>query len=111
MNTNLDTGATVNTPQVTFGRGGVGDGSFHDWIPDVEARQFAGIDENGISRSLNGRLTYSHQVWCSNASAFETAPAVPDIHKVLCSADEIAYKEQQDFKSGTQWWLRDSESQ
>ena len=35
----------------------------------------------------------------SNASAFETALAVPDVHKVLCSAAEMACKEQ-DFYVG-----------
>ena len=41
-----------------------------EWIPDGGAWQFQGFDENGLLRSLNGRLT--------------------GVHKVLCSAAEIA---------------------
>ena len=85
---------------MNFDREGVGDGSFYDWIPDVEARQFEGFDEKGKPRSLNGRLTDTHQVLGSNASAFAKAQSVPDIHKVRCSAAKIAYKEQQDFSVG-----------
>ena len=54
--------------------------SSYDWIPDGGAWQFQGYDENGLPTSLNGRLT--------------------DVHKVLCSAGEIACKEQQDFHVG-----------
>ena len=50
------------------------------WIPDGGAWQFQGYDENGLLRSLNGRLTGVHKVWCSAA--------------------EIACKEQQDFYLG-----------
>ena len=50
------------------------------WIPDGGAWQFQGYDENGLLRSLNGRLT--------------------DAHQVLCSAAEIVCKEQQDFYLG-----------
>ena len=80
VSTYLDTGAAVNTFPSNFGPDGVGDGSFFDWIPDGEAWQFQGYDENALPRSLNGRLT--------------------GVHKVLCSAAEIAYKEQQDFCVG-----------
>ena len=52
VNTNLGT-AAVNTFQVNFDPEGVGDGSFYDWIPDGEAWQFQGYDENGLPRSLN----------------------------------------------------------
>ena len=48
--------------------------------PDGGAWQFQGYDENGLLRSLNGRLT--------------------DAHKVLCSAAEIACKGRQDFYLG-----------
>ena len=51
-----------------------------EWIPDGGAWLFQGYDENGLLRSLNGRLT--------------------DAHKVLCSAAEIARKERQDFYLG-----------
>ena len=46
-------------------------------------------------------FTDAHQALGSNAfssaSAFATAPAALDLHKVRCSAAEIAYREQQDF--------------
>ena len=72
---NLDTGAAVNTFPSNFGPEGIGDGSFYDWIPDGEAWQFQGYDENGLPRSLNGRLTDAHEVLCSTASASASAPA------------------------------------
>ena len=37
---NLDTGAAINTLLVNFSPEGIGDGGFHDWIPDGEAWQF-----------------------------------------------------------------------
>ena len=82
---NLDTGAAVNTFQLSFGPGGAGDGRFchtasGDWIPDGGAWQFQGYDENGLLRSLNGRLT--------------------GVHRVSCGAAEIACKERQDFYFG-----------
>ena len=51
-----------------------------EWIPDGGAWQSQGYDENGLLRSLNGRLT--------------------GVHKVLCSAAEIACKGRQDFYLG-----------
>ena len=45
-------------------------------IPNGGAWQFQGYDETGLCRSLNGRLT--------------------GVHKVLCSAAEIACKGRQD---------------
>ena len=82
---NLDTGAAVNTFPLNFGPDGAGDGKFYrtasgEWIPDGGAWQFPGYDENGLFRSLNGRLI--------------------GVHKVLCSAAEIACKGQQDFFLG-----------
>ena len=90
---NLDTGAAVNTFPLNFGPEGAGDGRFYrtasgELIPDGGAWQFQGYDENGLPRSLNGRLTDAHQVLCSAASA----PAA--------EAAEIACKEQQDFYLG-----------
>ena len=35
-----------------------------EWIPDGEAWQFQGYDDNGLLRSLNGRLT-----WCTKCCA------------------------------------------
>ena len=82
---NLDTGAAVNTFPLNFCPEGAGDGRFYrtasgEWIPDGGAWQFQGYDENGLLRSLNGRLT--------------------GVHKVLCSAAEIACKGRQDFYLG-----------
>ena len=53
MKMNLDTGAAVNTFPLHLGPEGAGDGR---WIPDGGAWQFQGYDENGLLRSLNGRL-------------------------------------------------------
>ena len=50
-------------------------------IPDGGAWQFQGYDENGLCRSLNGRLT--------------------GVHKVLCSAGEIGCKGRQGFFLGS----------
>ena len=85
MNMNLDTGAAVNTFPLNFGPGGAGDGRFYPtasvkWILDGGAWQLQVYDENGFLRSLNGRLT--------------------GVHKVLCSAAEIACKGPQEFSLG-----------
>ena len=70
---NLDTGAAVNTFPLNFGPEGTGDGRFYrtasgEWIPDGGAWQFQqGYDENGLLRSLNGRLIGVHKVLCSAA--------------------------------------------
>ena len=82
---NLDTRAAVNTFPLNFDPEGAGDGRFYrtasgEWIPDGGAWQFQGYDENGLLRSLSGRLT--------------------GVHKVLCRAAEIACKERQDFYPG-----------
>ena len=74
---NLDTGAAVNAFPLNFSPEGRGDGRFYEWIPDGEVWQFQGYDENSLPRSLKGRLT--------------------DVHKVLCSAAEIACKGRQVF--------------
>ena len=84
MKMNLDTGAAVNTFPLNFGSDGAGGGRFcrtasGEWIIDG-AWQFQGYDENGLLRSLNGRLI--------------------GLHKVLCSAAEIACKGRQDFYFG-----------
>ena len=81
---NLDTGAAVNTFPLNFGPEGA-DGRFYrtasgEWIPDCEAWQFQGHDENGLLRYLNGRLT--------------------GVHKMFCSAAEISIKGRQDFYLG-----------
>ena len=82
---NLDTGAAVNTLPLNFGPEGAGDGRFYqtasgERILDSGACKFQGYDENGLLRSLNGRLI--------------------GVHKVLCSAAEIACKGRQDFYLG-----------
>ena len=56
VKTNLDTRAVVNTLPSDFGPEGTGGGNFYDRIPDGEAWQFQGYDENGFPRSLDGRL-------------------------------------------------------
>ena len=70
---------------MNFGPERARDGRFYrtasgEWIPDGGAWQFQGYDENGLLRSLNGRLTGAY--------------------KVLCSAAEIACKGPQDFYLG-----------
>ena len=90
---NLDTGVAVNTFPLNFGPEGAGDGRYYptasgEWIPDGGAWEFEGYDENGLLRSLNGRLTGAHQV--------------------VCSAAEIACKGRQDFylgHDGGTWFL------
>ena len=84
---NLDTREAVNT--LNFGPEGIGGGRFHDWIPDSEAWQIQGYDENGFSRSLDGRLMDAYEVLNSSASASASAPA--------SRVAGIACKEQQDF--------------
>ena len=82
---NLDAGAAVNTFPLNFGPDGAGDVGFDrtvsgEWIPDGGAWQCQRYDENGLLGSLNGRLT--------------------GVHKVFCSAAEIACKGRQDFHLG-----------
>ena len=82
---NMDTRAALNTFPLNFCPEGAGDGRFHrtasgEWIPDGRAWDFQGYDVNGLLRSLNGRLI--------------------GVHKVLCSAAEIACKGRQDFYLG-----------
>ena len=77
MKMNLGTGAAVNTFPLQFGPEGAGDGRFYrtvsgEWILYGGALQFQGYDGNGLLRSLNWRLI--------------------GVHKVLCSAAEIACK-------------------
>ena len=71
---NLDTGAVVNTFPLHFGPDGAGDGCFcrtasGEWIPDGGAWQCQGYVENGLLRSLNGRLTGAHKV-CKEQQGF-----------------------------------------
>ena len=85
MKMNLDTVASANTFPLRFGPELAGDGRFcrtasGEWILDGEAWQFQGYDENGLPRSLNGRLI--------------------GVHNVLCSAEEIACKGRPDFYLG-----------
>ena len=65
---NLDTGAAVNTFRLNFGPDGEGDGRFCrttscECILDGGA-WFQGYDENGVGRSLNGRLMGGTKVLC-----------------------------------------------
>ena len=82
---NLDTGDVVNTFPLNFVPEGAGGGRFYrtasgEGIPGGGAWQFQGYDENGLLRSLSGTLT--------------------GVHKVLCSAAEIACRGRQDFYLG-----------
>ena len=66
----LVSGAAVNTRPLSFGPDGAGDGRFFctasgECTPDVEPGSFQGYDENGLCRSLNGRLTGVQKV-CVN---------------------------------------------
>ena len=79
---NLDTRAAVNTLPLNFGPEGGRGGRFYrtasgECISDGGAWQFQGYDENGLCRSLKGRLS--------------------GVHKVVSSAGEIACKRHQDF--------------
>ena len=83
---NLDTGAAVNACPLYSGPDGAGDGSFcrtasGECIFDGGARQFQRYDEDGLCRSLNGEHT--------------------GVHKVVCSAGEVACKGRQDFYLGS----------
>ena len=67
MKMNLDIGVAVNTFPLNFGPEGAGGGRFDrtasgDWIPDGDAWQFQGYDENGLLRSLTGK---TH--WCTQS--------------------------------------------
>ena len=60
----------MNTFPLNFGPEGARDGRFYrtasgEWNPDGGAWQFQGFDENGLLRSLIGRLTGVHKVLCS----------------------------------------------
>ena len=79
----------VSTLLSNFSPEGIGDGSFYDWIPDGEAWQFQGYDENGFPRSLDGRLMDAYEVLNNSASASASAPA-----SIVAG---IACREQQDF--------------
>ena len=72
---NLDTRAVVNTLPSNFTLEGIGDGNLYDWIPDGEAWQFQGYDENVFSPDLDGRLMDAYVVLNSSASASASAPA------------------------------------
>ena len=105
MKMNLDTGAAVNTFPLNFGPDGARDGRFHrtasgEWIPDGGAWQFKGYDENGLLRSLNGRLTGAHKVLCSAAEIARVGRQDPDLEhnwsrdeKSLREIGELLWKE------------------
>ena len=69
---NLDTRAAVNTFPLNFLLEGAGDGRCYrtasgESILDGGPWQFHGYDENGLLRSLNGKLVGKHKVLCSAA--------------------------------------------
>ena len=89
VKTNLDTRSVVDTLPSNFSPEGIGDGNFHDWIPDGEAWQFRGYDENGFPRSPEGELMDAYELLNSSASGSASAPA--------SRVAGIACKEQRDF--------------
>ena len=95
VNMNLDTGDAVNIFPLNFGPEGAGGGRFYrtasgEWIPDCGSWQYQGYDENGLLRSLNGRLTCAQSV-------------------VQCCRDRVQTTTR--FPPGTRRWLHDSDSQ
>ena len=65
----------MNTFPLNFGPEGAGDGRFYrtasgEWILDVGAGQFQGYDENGLLRSLNGRLCSAAEIACKGRQDF-----------------------------------------
>ena len=67
---NLDSGAAVNTCPSNFAPYRVGDRRFYrtasgECILDVGAWQFSCYEENGLCRSVKGRLSGAHKVFCS----------------------------------------------
>ena len=83
---NLDRRVVADTLPSNFGPAGIGGGSFYEWIPDSEAWQFQRYDENGLPKSLDGRLMDAYEELNSSASASASAPA--------SRVAEIAGKEQ-----------------
>ena len=92
---NLDTRAVINTLLSNFGREGIGDGSFDDWVSDGGAWQFQGYDENSFPRSLDGTLMDAYEVLNSTApaSSSRAIPELTEVQKVLDSAAKIACKD------------------
>ena len=87
----------VNTLPSNFSPEGKEDGNFNDWIPDGEAWQFQGYDENGFPRSLDGRLMDAYEVLNSSASPSASAPA--------SRVAGIACRETTRLLCETQWWF------
>ena len=63
---NLDTGAAMHTFPLNFGPQKAGDGHLYraasgECIPDGGAWQFQGHDEDGLLRTLEGRLAGVHK--------------------------------------------------
>ena len=71
---NLDTGAAVDMFPLNFGPDGAEDGRFYvmdsaGCFLDGGGSEFQGYNEDGLTRSLNVRLTSAHKVLC-NARKF-----------------------------------------
>ena len=101
----MDTRVAADTLPSNFDREGIGDRSFYDWIPDGEAWNFQGYDENGSPRALDGRLLDAYKVLNSIASAsssrFQEAQ-LTGVPKILDSAAcDLCCEEQQDICENT----------
>ena len=99
---NLETGAAVNTFLLSFGPEGAGDRRFYrtasgEWTPDGGAWQFQGYNENGLLRSLNGRLSGVHKVLCFAAGrqdfylGHDGGYMIP-IHSNICQGMRIHFE-------------------
>ena len=103
VKTNLDTRAVGNTLPSNFNPEGIGDGHFHDWIPDGEAWQFQGYDEKWFSQ-ISGWKTHGcirgveqqRISLCISTSIKSCGDRMQRTTRLLCE---------------TQWWLHDADSQ
>ena len=97
----IDTRVAADTLTSNFDREGIGDRCFYDWIPDGEAWNFQGYDEDGSPRALDGRLLDAYKVLNSIASASSSRVQEAQLNrvpKVLDSAAcDLCCEEQQDF--------------
>ena len=101
VNTNLDTGASVNMFQVNFDREGIGDGSFYVWIPDGEAWQFQGYDENGLPKILEWKI--------HGCTSNVVQHSISTSTSIRSCRDRVQRTTR--FPCGTQQGLHDSDSQ
>ena len=98
---NLDTRVAVRA--WNFGPERIRGGRFYDWIPDGEAWQFQGYDENVFSQIFGWkthgcirRVEHQRIRFCISISVKSCGSRVQITTRFLCE---------------TQWWLHDSDSQ